>query len=967
MLCLYTTTKNIKLDVKVNVTGIDYIGERMVFIDMDEVDSYKVNYQIYPLNSANKNVEFKTEKVGDNKLAILEFVDGKIVPKSIGLAKVYLTTVDGGFRDSFIVKVDSMSVQEIECVATQYEFYVGESGAISTTFIPENAINKMLIYSSNNTQVATVDNNGKIRAVGKGSATITIASEHKPNVFDTISINVYNKNIMDLSVTEVNTIKNNGSVNISVDTNAEYEMSYTTKDLEKNEITGVLNASKTNFVINNLSSATFNYELEESFIGSAVVEITITSKNTFFEPFTKSFVINRVTEIDAWFGNEDALSKTIGSPFSLHNLLTISPEDADIRFELSQSEPILEVTELSKENGIRLLAKKAGVTTVTLKVISNVAPFQEVVVTKEIIVLPNIMEINEAANTYGIENVFTVGQYEADGTSNKTKLSLSFGGVELTNFTDYITYETDNDKVEISEDGTINILDENFVGMVKVNAKFSYKNVELKSSQFSLRCVGKGVNVRSFDDLYNASKQGKIIVLQTNVNNDFGYDKYGNAVYSESTVTKINSTYDTTHYKNIDKQDEAKIKVLISFTADVYGNGYSINSHNVAYALDATGQLKKDALFKGPLNFVSLSETGGGLVSVKAQDNISFAVYDNVTLNNITLSSANLTSDEQGNYDLSDLTYVGTTVEVLGDNVNIEYSRINNGRTVLRVFGDDEDSSKVINLNIKNSVLSSAREFIIRMGSNHFVNGTKDTPSPFLDENTSQQFPAQETYANMSEQQKAEYDAKYVKTFVNIKNSVLKDSGLFCIGMDAHFSGEALADGRNFLNGLISSWYDLAKTSYGAKLTFEGDVRMYDWKNINSIDSSTLIEVLGESQYANMAIDLKELINAAANDASKPHYQPIITEYNGSKYVHGGIAFFGGGKNYDVFEYKDYTFKQLGNYKIGLDDVNRVELQLAAGNEKFYFMLNDSTTQGFSPADQEEILNSGSAYAPIYS
>ena len=165
----------------------------------------------------------------------------------------------------------------------------------------------------------------------------------------------------------------------------------------------------------------------------------------------------------------------------------------------------------------------------------------------------------------------------------------------------------------------------------------------------------------------------------------------------------------------------------------------------MAYGLDATDQLKSDALFKGPLNFVSMSESSSSLVSVKAQDNISFAVYENVTLNNVVLSSCDIKADKDRNYDLTDLTYVGTTVEVFGDNVNIDYCRINNGRTVLRVFGDIEDSSKVINVNVKNSVLSSAREFIIRMGTNAFVDGVVGNASPYLD-GVDRHFPMQKTY-----------------------------------------------------------------------------------------------------------------------------------------------------------------------------------------------------------------------------
>ena len=189
---------------------------------------------------------------------------------------------------------------------------------------------------------------------------------------------------------------------------------------------------------------------------------------------------------------------------------------------------------------------------------------------------------------------------------------------------------------------------------------------------------------------------------------------------------------------------------------------------------------------------------------------------------------------------------------------------------------------------------------------------------------------------------------------------------MFCVGIDTHFSGGALADGKGLAGGLVDSWYDLAKTSYGAKLTFEGDVRMYDWKEVDKVDSSTLIEIIGSTAYADLKFDVRELIEGIANNESKPHLSTIVHNQNGKKYVHGGIAFFGGGKNYSVFETKDYTFKVLNGYEVKFSDINKIELQVAAGDESFYFLLNDSTTQGFLPDDQTTILEGANAYAPIY-
>jgi hypothetical protein len=251
------------------------------------------------------------------------------------------------------------------------------------------------------------------------------------------------------------------------------------------------------------------------------------------------------------------------------------------------------------------------------------------------------------------------------------------------------------------------------------------------------------------------------------------------------------------------------------------------------------------------------------------------------------------------------------------------------------------------------------------MGSNCFIDGTITNPSPAIDVNDSVTFPVQKTYAQMSDAEKRAYEEKYIKTFVNIKNSVFEDAGIFAVGIDSHFSGSVLADGSTFpkLGYLLESWYDLAKTSYGAKLTFEGDVRIYNWKNLNDVNSSTLIEIIGTTQFESLKFDVKSMVAAIA---SKDAFKNIVYKDGEEQYVHGGIAFFGGGKNYGVFESKNYEFKDLNGYEITLKDVNSAHLQLAAANESFYFMLHDRTTAGFLPQDQQKLLESENAYDCIY-
>ena len=131
MVTIFTTTKQVSLAVNVPVTGIEIDGSKIIYLDLDQEEQYKVNYTVYPTNAFNQEVTFEATKYGEERLAKLEFNDGYIIPKGVGSAKVTITTNDGGFTDSFIVHVDSNILQSIESTITKTSLFVGETATIS--------------------------------------------------------------------------------------------------------------------------------------------------------------------------------------------------------------------------------------------------------------------------------------------------------------------------------------------------------------------------------------------------------------------------------------------------------------------------------------------------------------------------------------------------------------------------------------------------------------------------------------------------------------------------------------------------------------------------------------------------------------------------------------------------------------------------------------------------------------------
>lgn len=653
----------------------------------------------------------------------------------------------------------------------------------------------------------------------------------------------------------------------------------------------------------------------------------------------------------------EAIGVYVGENRSQHKITTTkSHKSLPLRYSVSGNEN----AKLEEYNGYLLVTPmKVGVTEVTVVATNATNELESVTLTHYVVIKPESIFIHNATYLeYGLENIWTVGGYNTDGltaikalSTNSDKLGRGFG--------ENVYFVTNNAGVSVSRDGkiTFNSLDAKSE-IVEITAVFGYKGVTVESEPMKIRCVFNGFNVYSYNDLWaETNKENpRPIVLQRSIKDDFAPN-----------YTTMRSTYDLTYYKNIygegtPEYDAATtIKVLIQFKSNVYGNGYEINAHNATIGtLDSTGNPTDSTIFRGPVDFVAVSD--GGMVSVKGQDNIVFGVYENVTLNNIILKSCELTPDDEGKLDLTDLNFAGTTVEVLGDNVTIEYSRLMNGRTVLRVFGDAKDAAKAIHVNVKNTVIKASREFSARIGSNRFVENA-NTASPKLPNDNGKNYSVEtkKNYSGMTAEQKAAYDESFINTFVTFENVIFEDAGIFAIGIDSHFAGEALRNGSlGKFDKLLNGWTGLAKTSYGAKVTLKNDVRFYTWKPLEDVDSSTLIEQSNgvTGMLADIKFDVKEIIGKMKNDSN---YSSIIYKSGEVEYVNAAIAFFGGGKNYGVVD-NQITSEfnpNLQSYDITLEAAGQGIFEKAAGSEPFYFLVYDINS-GFNydnqislPADQK--------------
>ena len=1065
MICLFTATSGVSLAVPISVSGIELLSESTVYMDLDNPkEQHLVEYTVYPTNAANKDVSIsylplEDENGKEETLAKFEYDSetGYLKPLAPGSAEVVITTVDGGYTARFTAIVTTRELVSIESThpnleasydvaldMVKYDLEPGNTFKIQNNFNPVTASNLLVKYESSDPSIATVNARGVVQARSAGTVIITVTSRANEYISYSFALEIKNPENQSIVIVDRDIVsaKSSGRIDMSITTDDTFELEYNVVDKDGNIVADANNFIRLRKTDDN--TAINYYFADDEYFGTVYIDVTLRTSGgevTTIRCTVTKVKLSEEDKIQIAFDQEyyDMYVQTNELFFQI--LPDVGHNNFDFDVKCDNNNVIVNKINYLGDSYYSIIVNPqlVGTTVLTLEVKNNET---DEVTTKDItiVVKPSTL-LADNPGYGGIENSYTIGKYNADGTLFEKVLTYGVNDkVDKigSGFYNNVKWTSSSDAVSVDENGKIVFVEgKEIADFVTFTAKYYLGENEIASSQaIKIRCVSNGYNVTNYKELLDVTRAGKVVVLQNDVVYDFGADveKSGN-LQSPNRVEKnvvllddpaypiyttMKSTYDIEWYKNAGAEDKANLKVLISFQDDVYGNGHIINADNVvsygqweSYNNGQPQLIVNKAIFQGPLSFVALSEDGSakGAVSVAAQDNICFAAYEGVSLNNIELIGRNMDADEKGNYNLQNLHYAGTVVEVLGDNVTIEYSRVKNGRNVIRAFGDAEDAQKVINFTVKNSVLGSGRDFIMRIGSNAFINGTKENPSPYLpdlDPNDGIDFSTRLSYYRLTDEEKAKYDAQFIKTNVTLHNSVLENPGIFGIGVDSHFAGYALADGRQFSSVVgdskaLDAWYNLAKTSYGAKLTLTGDVRMYCWKELNSIDSSSLIEISGQlsgglenlqDKLEFVIYDLvrkivdndrsfsKAIYNAKVNEeiAKNPNKSwydiwksnPAVSSNQTDKIqnydtVHAGIVFFGGGKNYGVLETSGYTNFAFNSYEISLVTANKAELQLAAGKESFYFYIYDSTTLGFLPEDQDRMQNnSDEGYSCLY-
>lgn len=596
----------------------------------------------------------------------------------------------------------------------------------------------------------------------------------------------------------------------------------------------------------------------------------------------------------------------------------------------------------------------------------------------------------------------------------KPKVSSSQNNIDNTIY--YGLYDlAENIKVKATIDLDIRVIPESMKNQVETKFTTSNLEIDLNNNKVYLKDTGDakftigfvsdeianpvsysfnivdGVNCYTYDDLLNCtnrSKTGEVVVLrksfesldnyqsmmnESNVTLFGNYDSYSKTFSFKDEIYQFQTTYnknyidqwnETVKKKNGTNYLTDKINVGLHVQKDFYGNGYTINMHNLTFptkSMDVTSSdgsiitvpyLGDNDLFRGPLPFYALGDPNNmPLIVAYGQDNIGLYVDgDNITVNDVNLKNCDF-----GNL-ISNLEYTGTVIEVSGDNNTIINSRLQNGKNVLRCFS-------TLNFTLENSMLSNSRNFLVELGSNEYVSIKENEKSNFVDKDGTpvtaviKEFFKQQGIGDdilnsyltgdfsdvSSMKEKLLYmqnafnnknDVNIYKGSITIKDTLFYKSGISSIALETQFNGPFLYSNipssiSSILAMLQTSdgtslgdykFTNLSGVSYPVTLEIKGSTKFYDYKKTDELDITGLIKENISSFAASVDPDYTGIINI---DKIFPIKKYLVTEaalsgclYTASdgSYINIPIAYYGGGLNMSTVTIDNMNDKNnLGN------------------------------------------------------
>ncbi len=141
-------------------------------ISVERAKSYALNAVHTPDNATETKIKYTSS---DESVATVD-ENGVVTAVEAGTAFIVAQSEVGGVFAECTVNV-YVNSEKIELTESSYELYIGEEFILGAKVLPEDTTNKNITFTSSDEDILTVDSDGKVKALSKGTATVTVTAE----------------------------------------------------------------------------------------------------------------------------------------------------------------------------------------------------------------------------------------------------------------------------------------------------------------------------------------------------------------------------------------------------------------------------------------------------------------------------------------------------------------------------------------------------------------------------------------------------------------------------------------------------------------------------------------------------------------------------------------------------------------------------------------------------------------------
>lgn len=191
-----------KIDEIVEVSGIKIQFDK--HYTLSQGDSVKLNAFVYPENATNKSYFWKSSN--SSLVSVDNSGNIKVLGNSNDVVNITAETNEGNYVDTVVINVKYVESDDkvigIDVNTDSVSLNYGESFNIKAIVNPVNAVNSKLLWSSSDVSLVSVDQDGKITAVGNKNGTADIIVKSLNGISKKIKVTVQELSIQNISLNE---------------------------------------------------------------------------------------------------------------------------------------------------------------------------------------------------------------------------------------------------------------------------------------------------------------------------------------------------------------------------------------------------------------------------------------------------------------------------------------------------------------------------------------------------------------------------------------------------------------------------------------------------------------------------------------------------------------------------------------------------------------------------------------------